>query len=118
MSYVDGYVIAVPTDKKAEYIEIAELSASLFKDCGALSVVENWGDDVPPGEKTSFPMAVQCEASETVVFSWVVWPSKEAREKGMKLMMEDPRMQKMGPESVPFDGSRLIYASFETIVSV
>ena len=73
MPYVDGYVIAVPRKNKSEYIRLAEESAVVFKDHGALSVVENWADDVPTGELTSLPKAVKCEDGEDVVFSWITW---------------------------------------------
>jgi uncharacterized protein YbaA (DUF1428 family) len=84
----------------------------LFKECGALKVVECWGDDVPEGKLTSFPMAVKCEENETVVFSWIVWPSREVRDRGNQMAMADPRMQ----QEMPFDGKRLIYGGFEIIV--
>jgi uncharacterized protein YbaA (DUF1428 family) len=116
MSYVDGYVIAVPTVKKEKYIKLAEESSIVFKDHGAISVVENWGNDVPDGEITSFPMAVKCTEEETVVFSWITWPSKDVRDAGMKKAMEDPRLKNMGPDTVPFDGKRMIFGGFETIV--
>ena len=89
----------------------------VFKEYGALKVVECWGDDVPDGKVTSFPMAVQKKDDETVVFSWIVWPSRETRDAGMKKMMEDPRMQ---PDSnpMPFDGKRLIYGGFNVLVDV
>ena len=116
MAYVDGYVLAVPTANKAAYLELAELSAEVFKDHGALSVVECWGDDVPPGEHTSFPMAVQCKDDETVVFSWVTWPSKAARDAGMKAAMEDSRFEGWSPGDMPFDGKRMILGGFETLV--
>ena len=117
MPYVDGYVIAVPTAEKDAYLKLAEEAALIFKDHGAISVVENWGDEVPDGELTSFPMAVKCTDEETVVFSWITWPSKDIRSSGMKKAMEDPRMKTMGPDSVPFDGKRMIFGGFETIVS-
>lgn len=117
MSYVDGYVLAVPNAEKEAYIKLAEEASVVFKDHGAISVVENWGDDVPDGEITSFPMAVKCTEEETVVFSWITWPSKEARSTGMKKAMEDPRFKNMGPDSVPFDGKRMIFGGFETIVN-
>ena len=78
MSYVDGYVIPVPTANKEKYISFAKLSAEIFKEHGALKIVETWQDDVPDGEVTSFPLSVQKKEDESVVFSWVVWPSKEA----------------------------------------
>lgn len=115
MSYVDGFVIAVPTAKKETYRKHAELAAGVFKENGALTVVECWGDDVPEGKLTSFPMAVQRKPDETVVFSWITWPSKKVRDQGMKKVMEDPRLQ---PETnpMPFEGKRMIYGGFEVIV--
>ena len=116
MAYVDGYVIPVPTEQKAAYIKIAKEAAVIFKDHGATSVVENWGDDVPAGTITSFPMAVKCSDEETVVFAWISWPSKAVRDKGMKAAMANPRMKNKDPNSVPFDSRRMIFAGFTTIV--
>lgn len=115
MQYVDGFVIAVPKAKKDEYIAYAKIFSPIFKEYGALRVVENWGDSVPEGEFTSFPMAVKCEEDEVVCFSWVTWSSKEEREKAWAKMMEDPRFD---PEKtpMPFDGKRMIYGGFETIL--
>lgn len=117
MAYVDGFVIAVPNANRAAYQKIAEDAAVVFKECGALKVVECWGDDVPAGQLTSFPMAVKCEAHETVVFSWIIWPSRAARDAGNQKVMADPRMQPT-PESMPFDGKRMIFGGFEMIVDV
>ena len=114
MAYVDGFVAAVPTANKEKYRKHVEQAAEVFKDCGALKVVECWGDDVPDGEVTSFPMAVKKKPDETVVFSWIVWPSRDKRNEGMKKMMADPRMQP-DVNPMPFDGKRLIYGGFETI---
>ncbi|CAN5301973.1 DUF1428 family protein [soil metagenome] len=116
MSYIDGYVIAVPTASKQTYLEHARIAAALFKEAGATAVVENWGDDVPEGQLTSFPMAVQRKADETVVFSWTVWPSRELRNEAMKNLMADPRLQAMAA-AMPFDGKRMIYGGFETILN-
>jgi len=116
MPYVDGYVLAVPRNNKADYIRLAEASAAVFKAHGALSVVENWADDVPNGELTSLPMAVQCKTGEDVVFSWITWPSREARDAGNKAAMEDPRLQGWDPGKMPFDGKRMIFGGFVTIV--
>lgn len=118
MPYVDGYVIAVPRKKKSEYIQLAKDSAAVFKDHGALSVVENWADDVPDGELTSLPMAVKCKEGEDVVFSWIVWPSREARDAGNKAAMEDARFKDWSPSKMPFDGKRMIFGGFTTIVEV
>jgi uncharacterized protein YbaA (DUF1428 family) len=115
MTYVDGFVVAVPTAKRDAYQQHADKAAAVFKEYGALQVVECWGDDVPEGKLTSFPLAVQRRDDETVVFSWITWPSREARNEGMKKSMADPRLQ---PETnpMPFDGKRLIYGGFEVIV--
>jgi uncharacterized protein YbaA (DUF1428 family) len=115
MSYVDGFVAAVPSANREAYREHAGKAAAVFKEHGATRVVEAWGDDVPDGKVTSFPLAVQRKDDETVVFSWVEWPSKEARDAGWAKIMADPRMQ---PEAnpMPFDGQRLIYGGFSPIV--
>jgi uncharacterized protein YbaA (DUF1428 family) len=117
MTYVDGFVAAVPTANREKYRKHAETAAVAFKEHGALRVVECWGDDVPEGKLTSFPMAVKCKDDETVVFSWVVWPSRNVRDAGMKKVMADARLQ---PDTnpMPFDGKRLIYGGFEAIVDV
>lgn len=117
MAYIDGFVAAVPTANQQKYLDHANKGDSIFIEFGATRVVECWGDDVPPGEVTSFPMAVKCKEDETVVFSWILWPSKEARNVGMKKSMEDPRLR---PENnpMPYDGKRLIYGGFEAIVEV
>ncbi|MCY7318133.1 MAG: DUF1428 domain-containing protein [Ramlibacter sp.] len=115
MTYVDGFVVAVPTDKRAAYLKHAQAAAVVFKEYGALTVVECWGDDVPDGKLTSFPMAVQRKDGETVVFSWITWPSRSIRDQGMKKAMEDPRLT--GVE-MPFDGKRMIYGGFEMLLSV
>ena len=117
MAYVDGYVLAVPTVNKAAYQKLAEEAAAVFKAYGALSVVENWGDDVPDGKLTSFPMAVKASADETVVFSWVSWPSRAVRDAAMPGLMDD--LHKLpGFADMPFDGKRMIFGGFETIVNV
>lgn len=112
MTYVDGFVAAVPTDNKEKYIKHARDAAVVFKEHGALSLVECWGDDVPEGKVTSFPMAVKCQPDETVVFSWITWPSKEVRNTAMPKVMEDPRLQ-ADVNPMPFDGKRLIYGGFQ-----
>ena len=116
MNYVDGFVLAVPTANKDTYRRVAETASKVFKENGALSVVECWGDDVPEGKLTSFPMAVQRKDDETVVFSWITWPSKAVRDEGMKKSGDDPRMREfMNP--MPFDGKRMIFGGFQVIVS-
>ena len=114
MSYVDGFVAAVPTANREAYRRHAERVAKMFKEHGALRIVECWGDDVPDGKTTDFKRAVKAEAGETVVFSWIVWPSKAVRDEGNKKVMNDPRM-KTG-DDMPFDGKRLIYGGFEILL--
>lgn len=114
MSYVDGFVAAVPKENKQAFIDHARHMAAYFKKWGALKSVENWGDDVPLGEVTSFPMAVKCAEGETVVFSWVVWPSKEVRDAGWAKIMEETQGDPVAMQ-MPFDGKRMIYGGFETI---
>ncbi|MDB5945137.1 MAG: hypothetical protein JWQ33_163 [Ramlibacter sp.] len=114
MTYVDGFVAAVPTAGRDAYLQHAKSAAAVFKEHGALSVVECWGDDVPDGKLTSFPLAVQRKADETVVFSWITWPSRSARDAGMAKVMADPRLANV---EMPFDGKRLIYGGFEMLFS-
>jgi uncharacterized protein YbaA (DUF1428 family) len=113
--YVDGFVAAVPSDRREVYRAFAEKAAAIIREHGALRVVECWGDDVPEGKLTSFSMAVKREPHETVVFAWVAWPSKAVRDEGWKKVAEDPRM---GPDrhEMPFDAKRMIYGGFETIL--
>jgi uncharacterized protein YbaA (DUF1428 family) len=113
--YIDGFVAAVPTANREAYRKHAEAAAVVFKEHGALRLVECWGDDVPDGKLTSFPMAVKKQPEETVVFSWITWPSRAARDAGMSKVMADPRIK---PEvnPMPFDGKRLIYGGFDVIV--
>jgi uncharacterized protein YbaA (DUF1428 family) len=113
MQYIDGFVVAVPTANRAEYLRHAQQAAEVFKQNGATRVVECWGDDVPTGKTTSFPQAVKLEPNETVAFSWIAWPSREVRDAGMKKVMEDPRMKNA---EMPFDGKRMIYGGFQTIL--
>lgn len=115
MPYVDGFVIPVPIANRDAYRKVAEMAAPIFKEHGALKVVECWGHDVPDGKVTSFPMAVKKEANETVVFSWIVWPSKAARDAGNAKVMADPRMQ-VPPDGMPFDDKRMIFGGFEVLL--
>jgi uncharacterized protein YbaA (DUF1428 family) len=125
MSYIDGFVIAVPTANKQKFIDHARQGDSVFIDLGATRVVECWGDDVSDGEVTDFRKAVQAEADETVVFSWIEWPDKDTRDAAFAKMTHwmnnpetaDPRMDpKKNP--MPFDGKRMIFGGFAPIVEV
>ena len=115
MTYVDGFVVPVKKDRIEDYRRIAQESAALFKEYGALSVVECVADDVPFGELTSFPRSVQLTGDEVVVFSWIVYPSRAVRDASNKRMMEDPRM-KGAMENMPIDGKRMIFGGFNTLV--
>lgn len=115
MAYVEGFVVAVPTANREAYRLVAGKMARLFKDHGALQVVEAWGEDVPDGKLTSFPMAVKKAADETVVFSWIRWENRAARDAGMQAAMADPRMAELS-RGMPFDGKRMIFGGFEVIV--
>ena len=117
MNYIDGFVAAVPTANREKYRQHAQEASAVFKEHGALQVVECWGNDVPEGKLTSFTMAVQRKDDEAVIFSWITWPSKEVREEGWKKVMADPRMQP-GKNEMPFDGKRMIYGGFEMILDV
>ncbi len=113
MTYVVGFLLAVPTANKAAYRKSAEDSWELFREYGCLSMRENWGVDVPEGKVTSFPMAVQRKDDETVAFSWLEWPDRETADKAWETMKTDPRMEKM---EMPFDGKRMMWGGFEELV--
>ena len=125
MSYIDGFVIAVPTANKQKFIDHAKLGDSVFLDLGATRVLECWGDDVPEGKLTDFRKAVQAKDDETVVFSWIEWPDKKTRDAAMAKMTDwtshpekaDPRMD---PEKnpMPFDGKRMIFGGFTSLVEL
>jgi uncharacterized protein YbaA (DUF1428 family) len=115
MSYVEGFVVAVPTDKKDEYLRHAAEAVPIFKDFGVTRHVEAWGDDVPDGKVTDFKRAVKATADESVVFSFVEWPDKATRDEGWKQVMKDPRMQP-GQGEVPFDGKRMFWGGFAPLL--
>lgn len=116
MAYIDGFVIPILPGKQEAYRVMCEAAAKVFLDHGALQVVENISDDVPDGKVTDFWRAVQADKAggEQLIFSWIVWPSKEARVAGWERAMADDRMQP-SPD-MPFDGKRLIFGGFETIL--
>jgi uncharacterized protein YbaA (DUF1428 family) len=113
MNYIDGFVAAVPVANKEAYIKHAKEMAVVFREYGALRSIECWGDDVPEGKLTSFPMAVKREEGEVVVFAWLEWPSKAARDAGWEKAMADERMTNA---SMPFDGKRMIYGGFQIVL--
>ena len=121
MSYIDGFVMAVPTANKQAFVDHAQKIDTIFTDLGATRVVECWGDDVPAGKVTDFGKAVQAKDDETVVFSWIEWPDKATRDAAMqKMMSEDFKDDRMDQEKnpMPFDGQRLVFGGFEPIVEL
>ncbi|HMO75342.1 MAG TPA: DUF1428 domain-containing protein [Sphingopyxis sp.] len=115
MGYVDGFIVPVPDGNKEAYRVLAQKASAVFIDHGATRVVEAWGDDVPDGKVTDYPRAAHRKDGENVVFSWIEWPSKEARVAAWEKVMADERMQH-DPEDQTFDGQRMVYGGFEPIV--
>ncbi|MFT3965555.1 MAG: DUF1428 domain-containing protein [Sphingobium sp.] len=121
MTYVDGFVLAVPAANKQKFIDHAQKGDSIFLELGAVRVLECWGDDVPDGKVTDFRSAVKATEEETVVFSWIEWPDKATRDTAMgrmdELMKTDERLN---PEKnpMPFDGMRMIYGGFSPVVAL
>jgi len=115
MAYVDGFVLAVPKDKLDAYKEMARLGAEVWMEYGALSYVECFGDDVPYGELTSFPRAVQAKDDEVVVFSWITYKDRASRDEINAKVMADERL-KSSMSNMPFDGKRMIYGGFQAFL--
>jgi len=115
--YVDGFVVPVPEDKLDAYLDMARESGRLWREHGALEFRECVADDVKVGEVTSFPRSVQVEEGETVVFSWIVFESREHRDRVNAAVMKDSRLEEMMKgEDMPFDGRRMIYGGFTVAV--
>ncbi|HYC96571.1 DUF1428 domain-containing protein [Brevundimonas sp.] len=112
MSYITGFLTPVKTGNKDRYIESARKSWPLFQKYGALEQVETWGEDVPDGKVTSFPMAVKKEDDEVVVFSWLRWPDRATADKCWEQMQSDPAFADM---DMPFDGQRMMWGGFEPV---
>lgn len=117
MSYIDGFVAAVPSANKQKFIDHARQAGAVFLEYGATRLLEGWGDAVPDGQVTDFRRAVQANADETIVFSWVEWPDKAARDAGMEKVMSDPRLSSEA-NPMPFDGKRVIYGGFVPVVEL
>lgn len=117
MAYVDGFVLAVPKAKLDDYKKMAAIAGEVWMGYGAKAYVETVGDDVPYGEMTSFPRAVQAKDDEVVVFSWIVYESREARDAINAKVMADERIKAAMPENEKiFDGKRMIYGGFTTLL--
>ena len=119
MSYVDGFVLAVPEKNLADYKRMARKAGKIWREHGALEYIECVADDVQPGKLTSFPQAVKLKPGEVVVFSWIVYKSRRDRDRINKLVMADPRLaDMMDPKSLPFDGKRMFWGGFKKIVEI
>ena len=117
--YVDGFVVPVPKRKIAAYLRMARKAGKVWREHGALEYRECVADDVKPGKYTSFPQSVKLKAGETVVFSWIVYKSRKQRDSINAKVMKDPRLKAMmDPKSMPFDGKRMFWGGFKTIVEL
>jgi uncharacterized protein YbaA (DUF1428 family) len=117
MAYVDGFVVAVPKKNIEAYKQLARTAGTVWKEYGALAYIETLEDDVPYGELTSFPRAVQAKDDEVVAFSWILYESREQRDAINAKVMADPRL-KPGQKEMPFDGKRMIYGGFVPFVQL
>ncbi|MEK7355509.1 MAG: DUF1428 domain-containing protein [Bdellovibrionota bacterium] len=116
--YVDGFVLPIPRKNVEKYRKVAKLAGKIWKEYGALEYVECMADDVKPGKWTSFPQSVKLKKGEVVFFSYIVYKSRAHRDRVMKKVMADPRLQGMGPDLMPFDGKRMIYGGFKPLVQM
>jgi uncharacterized protein YbaA (DUF1428 family) len=116
MAYVDGFVIPVPKKRRADYIKLAKLGRKIWMEYGALDYHECVGDNLKRGKVTSFPRSVKAKPGEEVWFSWIVYKSRRDRDRIMKKIFADPRMQ-MDPKKMPFDGKRMFWGGFKPMVS-
>ena len=119
MSYVDSFVIPVPKKNLKTYRRMSRTMGKVWRDHGATEYIECVADDVKPGKVTSFPQSVQMKDDETVVFSWIVYESREHRDGVNAKVMEDPRMKDMmDPKNMPFDGMRMFWGGFKTLIEL
>ena len=116
MTYVSGFMAPVPEARKADYETHARNAWPMFRKYGALRMAECWGDDLPPGEVTSFPMAVKLAEGETAVLGWIEWADKAAADACWASMETDPGWQQMG--DMPFDGKRMVFGGFEMLLDI
>jgi uncharacterized protein YbaA (DUF1428 family) len=119
MSYVDGFVVPVPTSKLAAYRRMARKAGKVWREHGALEYRECIADDVKPGKVTSFPQSVKLKPDETVVFSWIVYKSRAHRDSVNAKVMKDPRLAAMmDPKVLPFDGKRMFWGGFKVMIAL
>jgi uncharacterized protein YbaA (DUF1428 family) len=116
--YVDGFVVPVPKKNLDAYRRMAQKAGKIWREHGALEYHECVADDVKPGEVTSFPQSVKLKRGETVVFAWIVYKSRAHRDRVNANVMKDPRLEGMGPDNLPFDGMRMFWGGFKSIVSL
>lgn len=117
MTYVDGFIVAVPKKNMAQYRKMAKRAGKVWREHGAISYVESVADDAPMGKITSFPRSVKMKPDETVIFSWVTYKSRADRNRILKKVMADPRLQ-MDNKNMPFDGKRMIYGGFKVFLEL
>jgi uncharacterized protein YbaA (DUF1428 family) len=115
--YVDGFVLPIPKKNRAAYLKMARLGRKIWMEYGALDYHECIADDAKPGKLTSFPQSVMLKKGEEVWFSWIVYKSRRDRDRILKKVMSDPRMQVYDPKNMPFDGKRMIWGGFREVVS-
>ena len=119
MKYVDGFVVPVPKKNLAAYRRMARLCGKVWMEHGALEYTECVADDVKPGKRTSFPQSVKLKADEVVVFSFIVFKSRTQRDRINAKVMSDPRLKPMmNPKTMPFDGKRMFWGGFKTMVEM
>ncbi len=119
MSYVDGFVVPVPTKNLASYRRLARKAGKVWREHGALEYIECVADDVKPGKRTSFPQSVKLKPGETVVFSWIVYKSRRDRDRVNAKVMKDPRLaDMMNPKALPFDGKRMFWGGFKAMITL
>jgi uncharacterized protein YbaA (DUF1428 family) len=117
--YVDGFVVPVPKSNLDAYRRMARKAGKIWKEYGALEYVESVADDVKPGKVTSFPQSVKLKPDETVVFSWIVYKSRAHRDSVNAKVMKDPRLAPMmDPKTLPFDGKRMFWGGFKTMLEL
>ena len=116
--YVDGFVVPVPKDNIEAYRQMSETMGRIWKEYGALEYTECVADDVKPGKITSFPQAVNLKDDEVVVFSWIIYESREQRDRVNAAIMSDVRLKDMNPKSMPFDGTRMFFGGFQVLLAL
>lgn len=118
MKYIDGFVLPVPKDNIEDYRRLSQQAGEIWREYGALEYIECVADDVQPGKLTSFPQSVDLKDDETVVFSYIVYESREQRDRVNEQVMKDPRIANMDPSTMPFDAKRMFWGGFKAIVDL